>query len=44
MCLNTRSNNIHNTDRHVIKNFAIGLCSEKKNGQGKVPHGEQVKQ
>lgn len=32
MCLNTRSNNIHNTDGHVIKNFAIGLCSEKKNG------------
>lgn len=32
MCFNIRSNNIYNIDGYVIKNFVIGLCSEKKNG------------
>lgn len=33
MCLNTRSNNVHNTDRHVIKKtLLLDLFSEKKNG------------
>lgn len=42
MCLNTRSNNIHNTDGHVIKTLLLDYAVKRK--KGKVPHGEQVKQ